>query len=157
MASSSSWLNTCLFYSLLEICSRLSSLVQEFPWQTQLLLPSCLLGSSGTHLMPWFLGALQWEMQMSFITAIAFFPSHTMKGADPRHPWGKVVQILKDFVKIRKYCSGFYFTSSLWSEVKQREQSMFKREQSMIHVFMFYGNTSKLFFFSHRDFFLNLN
>lgn len=109
--------------------------------------------SSRTHLMSWFLGALQWEMQMSFITAIVFFPSHTMKEADPCHPWGKVIQIHKDFVGIRKYYSGFYFASSLWSEVKQREQSMFKREQSIIHVFVFYGNTSK-HFFSHGEFFL---
>lgn len=42
MASSSSWLNTFLFYSLLGICSRLLSIVQELCWQTQLLLPHCL-------------------------------------------------------------------------------------------------------------------
>lgn len=42
MASSNSWLSTCLFYSLLGICRRLLGIVQELCWQTQLLLPHCL-------------------------------------------------------------------------------------------------------------------
>lgn len=117
-ASSSSCLNTCLFYSLLEICSRLSGIVQEVLWQTQLLLPHCLLGNARTHLMSWFLGVFQWEMQMNFITVIVFFASHTVKGTVPCHPWGKVVQIHKDFVRIKKILHFFliYFASFLWSE-----------------------------------------
>lgn len=108
MASSSIWLNTCLFCSLLGICCRLSSIVQELLWQTQLLLPYCLLGSARTHPVSWFLGVFQWEMQMSFITVIGFFPSHAMKGTLPCHPWGKTVQTHKDFVRIRKYQCLFY-------------------------------------------------
>lgn len=77
MASSSSWLNRCLFCSLLGICSRLSSTGQELLWQTQLLLPCCLLGSASTQLMFSFLGVFQWEMQMNSITVIVSFPSHT--------------------------------------------------------------------------------
>lgn len=77
MASSSSWLNSCLFCSLLGICSRLSSIGQELLWQTQLLLPYCLLGSAGTQLVCSYLGVFQWEMPMSSITVIVSFPSQT--------------------------------------------------------------------------------
>lgn len=99
MASSSSWLNTCLFYSL--FCSRDCLALCRSSCGKQLLLPYCLTGSARTHLVSRFLGVFQWEMQMSFITVVVWFPLHTVKGTVPWSPWGKIVQIHQDFVTIR--------------------------------------------------------
>lgn len=78
------------------------------------------LSSARTPLMSWFLGVFHREMQMSFMTVIVCFPLHTMKGTVPCHPWGKIVQIYKDFVRMRKYYSVSWFTSPLWSDPAQK-------------------------------------
>lgn len=121
MASSSSWLNICLFYSHFGVYTRNCPAVCRRSCGKH----SCFCYTVSYTVLesiqcpgPYVYFSGRW--QTSFTPVIVWFLSCTMKGTVPFHHLGKTVQIHKDFVWMRKSSCVFGFTSSLWWEPAQK-------------------------------------
>lgn len=121
MASSSSWLNIYLFYSLFGVCARNCPAACRSSWGRNSC--SCYTVSYAVQepiSCPGPCAYFSGRRQTRFTPLIVGFLLCTVRGNIPCRTSRKTVQIHKDFVRMRKSACGFCFTSSFWPELAQK-------------------------------------